>query len=232
LVFQFVIWAVSPHAFRSPNLKSVFEHPDEVNSKLQKEILAGRIVGPLDKPPFKSFRISPLGIVPKRAPGEFHLIHHLSYPSGFSVNDGIPKELASVHYATIDDAVKLIMSLGKGSFLAKTDIKSAFRIIPLTPCDFDLLGIEWQGKYYFDRCLRMGCSSSCNDFLFIAPSKIKCQNDLDNFLAICDHIGVPIAEEKTMGPGTTLQFAGITLDTVKMQARLPEDKLERCHAKL
>jgi len=32
-------------------------------------------------------------------------------------------------------------------------------------------------------------------------------------------IGVPIAEGKTMGPLTTLQFAGITLDTVLMQAR-------------
>ena len=48
----------------------------------------------------------------------FLLENHLSYPAGSSVNDGIPKELATVRYATIDDAIRLIKSLGKGCFLA------------------------------------------------------------------------------------------------------------------
>ena len=37
-----------------------------------------------------------------------------------------------------------------------------------------------------------------------------------------------MAEEKTVGPHTVLQFAGITLDTVKQEARLPDDKLQKC----
>ena len=129
---------------RSPNLKSALDNPASVNDKLSKELTAGRIVGPFDFPPFDPFRISPLGIVPKKSPGEFRLIHHLSYPAGSSVNDGIPKELATVRYATIDDAIRLVKLLGKGCFLAKTDIKSAFRIIPIAPRDFPLLGIEWE----------------------------------------------------------------------------------------
>ena len=175
---------------------------------------------------------------------EFRLIHHLSFPEGSCVNDGIPQELSSVHYATIDDAVKKISSLGAGCFLAKTDIKSGFRIIPLHPRDFDLLGLEWEGKFYFDRCLPMGCSSSCNifetfstalewiastklqpsavihildDFLFLAPSQDKCNRDLDNFIKLCSDVGVIIADEKTVGPATSLQFAGITLDTINMR---------------
>ena len=126
----------------------------------------------------------------------FLLENHLSYPAGSSVNDGIPKELATVRYATIDDAIRLIKSLGKGCFLAKTDI---------SPNDFPLLGMEWQGKFYFDKCLPMACSSSCNifetfstalewiamnklnasavihildDFLFIAPYEEKCQGTI------------------------------------------------------
>ena len=47
-----------------------------------------------------------------------------------------------------------------GCFMAKTDVKSAFRIIPSHPNDFALLGMNWQDSYYFDRCLPMGCSSS------------------------------------------------------------------------
>ena len=76
-----------------------------MNDKLSKELTAGKIVGPFDARTFKTFRVSPLGIVPKKLPGEFRLIHHLSYPEGLSVNDGIPTELATVRYATIDDAV-------------------------------------------------------------------------------------------------------------------------------
>lgn len=67
--------------------------------------------------------MSPLGVVPKKAPGEFRMIHHLSFPQGSSVNDGIPAEFSSVHSATISDAIQLIKTVGKGCFMGKTDIK-------------------------------------------------------------------------------------------------------------
>ena len=143
-----------------------------------------------------------------------------------------------VRYASIEDAIFVIKQTGAGCFMAKTDIKSAFRIIPIHPSDYSLLGMKWQDMYYFDRCLPMGCSSSCaifeafstalewlalnrfetsgvlhilDDFLFIADSREKCQADLSNFLDMCEYLRVPIAQEKTVGPDTTLQFAGITL---------------------
>ena len=156
----------------SPNLKSTLENPASVNDKLSKELTAGRIVGPFNFPLFDPFKISPLSTAPKKSPREFRLIHHLSYPAGSSVDDGIPKELATVPYATIDDGNRLVKLLGKGcSFFSKTDIKSAFRIIPIAPRHFQLLGIEWQGKFYFDNCLPMGCSSSCQLFETLSTDK-------------------------------------------------------------
>ena len=72
---------------------------------------------------------------------------------------GLHKSMhASVQYARVDDAVAMIKQLGSGCFLAKTDIKSAFRIIPINPSDYDLLGIFWQGQYYYDRAMPMGCA--------------------------------------------------------------------------
>ena len=94
--------------FESPNLKSALQNPDLVMSKLQKEIDAGRIVGPLTNSPFPDFSSSPIGIVPKKTPNEVRLIQHLSYPSGFSVNDNIPDDCSTVHYATINQAVKIV----------------------------------------------------------------------------------------------------------------------------
>ena len=47
---------------------------------------------------------------------------------------------------------------------------------------------------------------------------------MPNFLSMCEYPGVPMAQEKTVGPATTLQFAGITLDSVLQQAGVPADK--------
>ena len=104
-------------------------HQNVVSQKLSKELVAGRIAGPFHAMPFHPFRVSPMGLVPKKSPGEFRLIHHLSFPRGSSVNDGIGPEDTSVHYATVADAICLIKSNGKGCFLAKTDIKGKWQYI-------------------------------------------------------------------------------------------------------
>ena len=83
--------------------------------------------------------ISPIGLVPKKVKGQFRMIQHLSYPFGNSVNDGIPKDQSSVHYANVDDAVGIIKNLGKGCVMLKTDVRNAFRIIPVHPQDYKLL---------------------------------------------------------------------------------------------
>ena len=38
--------------------------------------------------------------------------------------------------------------------------------------------------------------------------------------------------KKTVGRATVLQFAGTTLDSVRQEERLPEDKLQKCRAML
>ena len=65
-----------------------------------------------------------------------------------------------MQYITIDNAVEGILRLGQGSFLAKTDIESAFRLIPLRPSDYELFGMYWQGSYYYDKVLHFGLRSA------------------------------------------------------------------------
>ncbi len=108
--------------------------------------------------------ISPIGIVPKKAKDEYRLIHHLSHPHGNSDNDFIDPNLCTVHYSSMDDAIPLIQRLGPHVFLAKADIKSAFRLCLVAPQDFSLLGIKFNEKYYVDKALPMGCSISCSIF--------------------------------------------------------------------
>ena len=70
------------------NLISVKQNMKTLTDKITKEVLEGRVAGPFQSPPFTNIQISPLGLVPKKCPGEFRIIHHLSYPEECSINDG------------------------------------------------------------------------------------------------------------------------------------------------
>ncbi|KAJ1103598.1 hypothetical protein NDU88_001019 [Pleurodeles waltl] len=140
------------------------ENTAVVARKLEKERALGRLAGPFRCPPLSGFVCSPLGVVPKKEPGQFRLIHNLSAPQGSSVNDAIDPQLCSVRYASVDNAVDKVRALGRGSLLAKTDIESAFRLLPVHPDDYHLLGFQFRGEYYFDQCMPMGCSISCSYF--------------------------------------------------------------------
>ena len=67
-----------------------------------------------------------------------------------------------------------------------------------------------------------------DDFLLVAASAQLCQKQLDLFLSLCSYLGIPMAPEKTCGPATTMSFAGIELDSILLEARLPLDKIEKC----
>ena len=58
---------------------------------------------------------------------EWHTIYHLSYPGEECINDHIPKDPSSLQYVRIDDAINILLTLGRGTFMAKMDLKSAFR---------------------------------------------------------------------------------------------------------
>ena len=88
-------------------------------------------------------KISPIGIIPK-AEGLWRLITHLSYPENKSVNSFIDPEECTVVYTSLDEVLQEIAKMGKGTLLAKMDIKSAFRLMIINPGDFDLLGFKFK----------------------------------------------------------------------------------------
>ena len=122
----------------------------------------GRMAGPFTELPISNHRVSPIGLIPKSVPSTFRLIHTLSYPELDSINDGIDKQLYIVQYTNFDDAIKLVVEAGKDALLAKADIKSAFRLLPIHPDDFYLLGFH--NFHFVDKALPM--VASCAPALF------------------------------------------------------------------
>ncbi len=83
------------------------------------------------KKPFNNFKCSPLSTREKQTKGQYRLLHNLSYLyDQIGVNLNISKESKTVHYSS--EAIELIRSMGKGCFLAKSDICEAFRLLPFT----------------------------------------------------------------------------------------------------
>ena len=236
------------------NLRSCLEFPEVVDRSIAKELEAGRFVGPLSTLPFREFQINPVGLVPKKTPGEFRMITNLSSPRGTSINDGILEDFVHVSYSSLEDAIRLICRCGPSPFLAKLDIKHAYRLVPIRPSQYNLLCFRWKEKFFVDRSLPMGARSSAfifemfssaihflakqlgvlwlvhylDDFLLISPSRIGCVEYMNLFIGLLRELGVPIAEEKTLGPLQCLEFLGYLIDTLNGEVRLPADKLQRC----
>ena len=144
------------------NAQSVLIRQDAIWPNTESELMAGRYKGPYTTLPFDNMYISTLGTCPKCTPGSHRLIQDLSYSyDGLrSVNDGISQTNLTVHYHTVADAVELILHFGKGFYLSKSGIPTAFRIIPVHPDDHHKLGFIFDGEICYDMCLLMGIASS------------------------------------------------------------------------
>ena len=109
-------------------------------SNLEKEVALEKIIGPFE--PGATWHINRVGVIPKgHTPGRWHMIMDLSYPPGASVNDGIEREPCSLTYITVDQVAAAASNLGRGALLAKVDVDSAYRLVPVHPDDRFLLAI-------------------------------------------------------------------------------------------
>ena len=132
------------------NLLSAQPSPQVVEDYLVKEVMERRVVEITNETSMPGLQISLFGVTQKKSsPGNWRLIINLSSPDLHSANDGIPKEPCSLSYCSVDDVVRQVLQLGKGTKLvAKLDVKKAFRLLPVHPTDqlLSLLGMCWNGQ--------------------------------------------------------------------------------------
>ena len=237
------------------NMISAYEHPEVVSEYLRAECEANRVIKLPFDPVMVKLHISRFGVIPKRNnPGKWRLILDLSHPQGTSVNDGIDSNNYSLSYVSVDDIAQSIIHFGPGTLLAKCDVKSAYRQVPVHPEDRPLLGMCWQGSYYADTTLPFGLRSAplifsaianalewitrqrgvehvyhyIDDFVLVGPpDSPRCLHDYRTLVATCEQLGMVLAEEKSEGPAPCLTVLGIEIDSKAMELRLPPDKLQR-----
>ncbi len=155
---------------------------------------------------------------------------------------------------SINEVVDQILTLGRGTELAKIDIESAFRNIPVHPHDRHLLGMSWNNQLFMDTVLPFVLRSApkifncvadalqwiarsrgvsyidhyLDDFITCgAPNTQQCHQNLSILMGLCDQLNMPLALEKLDGPTPCLVFLGILIDSSKLELRLPPEKLRR-----
>ena len=233
------------------NLLSARREMNGVSKAIQTELHRGHTSGPFNSPPFEIFHCSPLGAVPK-SDGSFRLILDLSSPRGQAINEGISQERYSVVYSSFDDAVVIVRELGVSCFMGKIDVKHAFRLCPVRPEDYPLLGFTWQGQYFFELRLPFGSRSSpfifnsladaicfilvvvfgllyvihyLNDYFVANSDQSSCSHDIDSIIHVFNMLGVPVALDKLVGPLQCITYLGIEIDARAGSIRLPQPKL-------
>ena len=225
------------------NMPSASLQPAVIDDYLCTELAKGRVAGPFSSPPLPHLHISRFGVIPKKhQPGKWRLILDLSSPDGHSVNDSIRKDSFTVQYMKVDDIIGRIMSLGRGTLLAKFDVESAYGIIPIHPNDHYLFGMLWQGNYFVDMALPFGLRSAPYIFSSVAdlvewllkkqydvgfllhclddfhtlgpPNSQTCQRNLDTCIQQFQDWGIPLHPDKLEGPSTLLTVLGIELSPI------------------
>ena len=155
-------------------------------------------------------------------------------------------------YPTVHDAVQQVLQLGRGTLLAKIDIEQAFRNVPVHPQDRHLLGMRWPDQLFIDTVLPFGLRSAPKIFCAIAdsfewilyqcgissslhylddfltmgpPNSDRCASNVQLISDTCRYLGLP-KSQKVEGPTTSLTFLGIVLDSIHMELRLPQEKIQ------
>ena len=246
----------SPLRSATSNMLSAADHPEVVTNYLQKEVSLGRMLGPFhDTSGLPQLHINRFGVIPKgHNTGKWRLITDLSHPQDFSVNDGIDPALCSLTYTSVDEIAETAAHLGPCALLAKVDIESAYRLIPVHPDDRPLQAVRWDNQIFVDPMLPFGLRSApkifnavadalhwhlkrsgipllyhyLDDFIIVGPpSSTQCADSLAILDRECNRLRVPMASHKREGPTTCLIVLGIEIDTTAGHLRLPLDKLER-----
>lgn len=128
-----------------------------VEETIRDEIQQGNYVISATKPTV----VSALGAIPKPNSTEIRLIHDCSRPHGHAVNDYITTR--AFKFQTLDDAIR---TLRPGYFMAKIDLRHAYRSVSIHPTSYQATGCKWRfsgddfDTFFYDTRLPFGAKCS------------------------------------------------------------------------
>ena len=129
---------------------------DQVDQQIREEIHHGHYTPAEGKPKI----VSALAAIPK-SNGDIRLIHDLSRPEESCLNSYATKE--PFQSESVEDAINIVK---ESWYMAKVDLKSAYRTVPIHPSQYPLTGLQWTFKdrsssqFFMDTRLPFGARKS------------------------------------------------------------------------
>ena len=122
---------------------------------------------------------------------------------GFIITRGA-ECLCSLSYISVDDIASVVLQLGRGALLAKMNVQSAYRNVPVHPDDRILLGMKWEGQLFVDTALPFGLRSAPKTFTAVADglewaAKHEGVHLLEHYLDDFIIVGAPGTKECAAG---------------------------------
>ena len=195
--------------------------------------------------------VSPIGLVPK-SNGGHRLIHDCSQPPGKSLND-YAVEFDKYSYESVDTAVS---HLKQDYYMAKVDIKAAYRSVAIHPSSYQATGLTWllggRTVHMVDKRLPFGARASPtifhrisqfvkramerrghhmvvayqDDFLVMGRTYDGCLAAWLDLINLLLSLGFDINYDKLEAPCKQIVFLGVGLDSENMELSLPEEKVD------
>ena len=131
-----------------------------IKQQSREEMNKGRWSKPFGRKLLPGMHSSPISAVPKSTPGKYRLIFDQSR-GPHSLNSTIPKSKAKVKLDTIHDLCSKLLAVRKKYpnrriRLFKSDVKSAYRQLPMHPLWQIKQAFSVNGQFHIDRCNTFG----------------------------------------------------------------------------
>ena len=237
------------------NHPSADTHPRDVGHYIATELGHGALLGPFAGPPAIGCHYSPLMTRLKRGSLFRRVIIDLSWPKGFSVNDGISRTEyidgpLTISLPTPDDMERAVVGVGRGAYMYKTDLSRGYRQLRVDPLDWPFLSFRHLDAHFMDICPPFGLRSSAmamqrvsqaiiylhskrgyaskayiDDFGGAEGSQSVADKALKALQGIMDTLGVVQAEAKICLPSQRMVWLGILFDTIEMSMSIPAEKM-------
>lgn len=207
---------------------------DKVELRLNEEIIDGNYAIVKDKP-----RITSALAAIEKGNGQVRLIHDLSRPTGYAVNDYAEKDPCFMQ--SVNDAVNCVQP---NYYMSKIDLAWAYRSVSIKTCQQILTGLEWtfadgNTAYLQDKKLPFGARKSpaifnrltqavqrmmkrrgfenivvyLDDFFITEPTFEACMASMNTLITLLRQLGFRINWQKVVDPCQELVFLGIYINT-------------------
>ena len=186
------------------NHSSALKRPDIIDDYIKTEMQHAAIIGPFESNPFSSdCVVSPLQVVIKDSTSKPRIVHDLSFPERFSVNDGISNDLLYFH-------VVLPFGFRSAVLICQRTTKAVVFILTKDNAFVDVYIDDFFGAAIVEE----------PPFVY------------NRLLYLLRELGLEISPEKCFEPSTRMVCSGIIFDTELLISSVPEDKIVKLKEEL